>query len=183
MRIIARITPAALLALCVAAESQAQTCTNAGAASASCSVVATATAVVQHVVSLNVGTTALSLSGISNISAYNGSGIATTADNNLQNITVRANRSWTLSVMGNSATWALTSAGGTTDPGKAVGDLAWSTTGGAPYTAVTTSNATVSTGSATNSTTVPMSYQTTYDITKDVPGSYAMGLTFTISAP
>ena len=183
MRIIARLIPAALLTLCVAAESQAQTCTNAGAASASCSVVATATAVVQHVVSLNIGSTALSLSGISNVAAYNGSGIATTADNNLQNVTVRANRSWTLSLMGNAATWTFTSAGGTTDPSKAVGDLAWSTTGGAPYTALTTANATVSTGSSTNGTTVPMSYQTTYNITKDVPGSYSMGLTFTLSAP
>jgi hypothetical protein len=183
MRMLTRSTPLALLALFLAAESQAQTCTNAGAASATCSVVATATAVVQHVVSLDVGSTALALSGISDISAYNAGGIATTSDVNLENITVRANRTWTLSVMGNSATWAFTSAGGTTDPGKAVGDLGWSTTGSAPYTALTTSTATVSTGSATNSTVIPMSYQTSYDLTTDVPGSYSMGLTFTISAP
>jgi hypothetical protein len=182
-RTIARAVPVALIALAAASAARAQTCTNAGVASATCSVVATATATVQHVVSMNIGSTALGLSGITAIANYNASGVATMNDLNLHTITVRANRSWTVSVNGNAATWTFTPAGGTTDPSKVVGDLGWSATGAAPFTAMTTAAATVATGSATNSSTIPMSYQTTYNITKDVPGSYSLGLTYTISAP
>lgn len=179
----ARILPVAVIALAVASAARAQTCTNAGVASASCSVVATASATVQHVVSMNIGSTTLALSGISSIADYSAGGVATKSDVNLHSITVRANRSWALSVNANAATWTFTPAGGTTDPSKVAGDLGWSTTGAAPYTAMTTGAATVSSGSATNSTVIPMSYQETYNITKDVPGSYSLGLTYTISAP
>ena len=183
IRKLARSTSFALIALAAASAARAQTCTNAGVASATCSVVATASATVQHVVSMNIGSTTLALSGISAVADYNGSGVATKSDVNLHSITIRANRSWTLSVNANAATWTFTPAGGTTDPSKLAGDLGWSTTGGAPFTAMTTSAATVSTGSATNSAVIPMSYQETYNITKDVPGSYSLGLTYTISAP
>ena len=183
IRTLGRSAPVALLALVAASAARAQTCNNAGAASATCSVVATATATVQHVVAMDVGSTALGLTGITAIADYDAGGLASKEDVNLHSITVRANRSWTLSVKANAANWGFTAAGGTTDPSKVAGDLGWSTTGAAPYTAMTTSNATVATGSPTNASVQAMSYQTKYDITKDVPGTYSLGLTYTIAAP
>ena len=184
IRSLVRSAPVALLALVAASAARAQTCTNAGAASATCNVTATATATVQHVVSLDIGSTSLALTGITGIGDYAvGTGIATLTNLNLQSVVVRANRSWILSVKANAAAWTFAAAGGTTDPAKPAGDLKWSTDG-STYTALTTSNVTLQTGVATNgSAPQSLSYRTSWDITRDVPGTYQMPVMFTLAAP
>ncbi len=183
-RSLASLAAVTVIALAATSVARAQSCSNAGPSTATCSVVATATATVADVVSMNIGTTSLALSGVDSAPQFNGSGIYQPANNGLHTITVRANRSWTLSVKADAANWTDTPAGTAGSYSKPAGDLAWAI-GASPssYTPMTTSNATVSTGSATNSQAVAMNYQTTYDITKDLPGTYTLGLTFTISAP
>ena len=69
-------------------------------------------------------------------------------------------------------------------PAKPAGDLQWSTSGGAPFTALTTSNATLgSSATGTASASSPVSYRTLWDYTLDTPGAYALDVVFTVTAP
>jgi hypothetical protein len=96
--------------------------------------------------------------------------------------TVKANLGWTLSIMAGAANWTPSGVGAR--PAKPAGDLQWSTSGGAPFTALTTSNAalnTSATGTASSSSVV--SYRTLWDYTLDTPGTYALDVVFTVTAP
>jgi hypothetical protein len=100
-----------------------------------------------------------------------------TKDNNGPTYTVRSNRNWQLSVRAATATFA-------TNPGyaKPCGDVAWAV-GANSYAALTTTDASIATGSATLGTSLEtIKYRTTYDITKDIPGQYRMSVTFTLAA-
>jgi hypothetical protein len=102
-------------------------------------------------------------------------------DPSVLSTTVKANTGWSLNVKAAAATW--TGSGGAR-ANKPAGDLQWSKTGGAPYTALTTSNAQVATsGSGTSGTTTTISYRTAWDYTLDTPGTYQLGVVFTLSAP
>ncbi|HEV8498206.1 MAG TPA: hypothetical protein VGQ56_15140 [Gemmatimonadaceae bacterium] len=99
----------------------------------------------------------------------------------LATVTVQGNRTWTIAVRGNSALWSATAGGWTTKP---VSDLHWSLTPSGVSTALSTTDATMlsgSPGSGTPSTDVyfrPVVHWLT-----DKPGTYTMGITFTITAP
>jgi len=96
--------------------------------------------------------------------------------------TVKANRGWTMSIQSGAASWTASGAGARA--AKPAADLQWSTSGGAPFTALTTSNATLGTSaSGTASTVRIISYRTLWDYTLDTPGTYSLDVVFTVTAP
>ena len=95
--------------------------------------------------------------------------------------TVKANRAWSLKINGSTATWAASGLGARAN--KPVGDLLWSTTGGASFNALTTGVTSIASAGGTASTAVPLSYRTMWDYTQDTPGTYSMDVVFTLSAP
>jgi hypothetical protein len=94
---------------------------------------------------------------------------------------VKANRPWTLSVVGASATWSY--AGALTNPNKAASDLKWDTNAGGTFTNNMGATAALATGNGTASTNASIFYRTTYSYTADVPGTYTLVVNFTLTAP
>jgi hypothetical protein len=96
--------------------------------------------------------------------------------------TVKANRGWTMSIRSAAASWTPSGAGARV--AKPAADLQWSTSGGAPFTGLTTSNATLGTSATgTASSSQAISYRTLWDYTLDTPGTYALDVVFTVTAP
>jgi len=96
--------------------------------------------------------------------------------------TVKTNRGWTLSIRSAAASWTPSGAGAR--PAKPAADLLWSTSGGAPFTALTVSDATLGTSATgTPSASSTVSYRTLWDYTLDTPGTYALDVVFTVTAP
>ncbi len=96
-------------------------------------------------------------------------------------LSVRANRSWTLTFRSTAATWTATGTGARAN--KPNTDLQWGASVGGPFTNVTTTAVTVGTGAATGTGTVNLYLRTRYQWTLDTPGSYSLPLQVTISAP
>jgi hypothetical protein len=99
---------------------------------------------------------------------------------------VHANQDWTLSIKSDAATdWSYS---GTKGGVKPIGDLTWSTISEFGFTALTTSNATVSSGSsATDNTEVGLYFKTLYSSDysslNNRPGTYTLPIVLTLSAP
>jgi len=90
---------------------------------------------------------------------------------------VAANRNYKVQISANAASFAGPYA-------KPAGDLAWSTSAVGTFTPLTTTPADISTGTPTTlSAAVGVFYKTTYNFATDVPGSYSLGVTFTLVAP
>jgi hypothetical protein len=99
--------------------------------------------------------------------------------------TIRANGPWMLLISVAAPVWTATSVGPTSParPDKPAGDLMWGTDAAGPFTAVSTTAATLGSGAATAGTSVPLFYRTIYSWTLDRPGDYALAVTLTLSAP
>jgi len=100
--------------------------------------------------------------------------------------TVKANRSWTLKIKTTaSPNWAYAG----TDAGvKPISDLTWSNALAGTYAAITTSDATVTSGaSATNAGAASVHFKTLWsnDFTSasNAPGTYSLPIVFTLTAP
>jgi hypothetical protein len=103
---------------------------------------------------------------------------ATITDANAVTLTVRGNQGFHITLKANGANWTGPVAT------KPASDLSWATASGGPYSAVSTTAATIfSTSSATNSTPVNLSFRTRYNFIQNVPGSYSLTLTFTLTSP
>ncbi len=95
--------------------------------------------------------------------------------------TVQANRAWSVQISGAAATWTASAGAWASKP---VSDLLWSLSASGAATAMSLSPATVASGAATAgsaSTTVylrPVVHWAT-----DKPGTYTMGVTFTLTSP
>ena len=96
-------------------------------------------------------------------------------------VNVRANRSWTVTLRGTSATW--TGTGPRARLNKPVGDLQWGTAAGGPFTNLSTTAVTLGTGGATAGQPINLHLRTRYTWTLDGPGSYSLPLQLTITAP
>ena len=92
--------------------------------------------------------------------------------------TIKTNSPWTLLVRATSATWTGTGGARTNKP---VGDLLWSTGGG--YSAMTTANVSVATGSRGSANSRTFTYKTNWAWTLDTPGTYTVTVIFTATAP
>ncbi len=99
---------------------------------------------------------------------------------------IKANRSWTLKIKSQNATdWTYV---GSNSGVKPIGDLAWSTTSGGTFTAITNADVTFASGaSASNGTAAQAFFQTSwvsdFASASNAPGTYSLPIVFTLSAP
>ena len=112
------------------------------------------------------------------------------AGNVIQNagptFTIKANRSWTLRIKSQLATnWNYVGS----DAGvKPIGDLAWSTSVGGTFAAITSSDVTFASGAAaSNGAAASAFFRTSWtnDFTSasNAPGTYSLPIVFTLTAP
>jgi len=95
--------------------------------------------------------------------------------------TVKANRAWTLKVSANGSNWTGTGGANAT---KAASDLQWATSSGGPYSGLTTTPVTFTTGAGgTAGTAQNVFYKTLWNYTSDTPGNYSLVVVYTLSAP
>ena len=100
-------------------------------------------------------------------------------------LTVSANAGWTLHLRASSGLWAATntSPGAPARTNKPAADLKWSTASNGAFAALTTSDVTLVTGSATASNSTTLFFQTLYDWTLDTPGNYSLSVVLTLTSP
>jgi hypothetical protein len=102
------------------------------------------------------------------------------ATGSIATLTVQGNRTWTISVKGNSALWSASAGAWTSKP---VSDLHWSLTPTGASTAVSTTGGTLVAGSPGAGTVTTVYFRPVVHWLTDTPGNYTMGITFTITAP
>ena len=100
-------------------------------------------------------------------------------------LTVSANAAWRLHVRSSTAVWTAitTSPGAPARANKPAGDLRWSTSPGGPFVQLTTTDATLASGTATASTGNNLHYRTAYSWTLDTPGDYGLTLVLSLTSP
>ncbi len=173
----------AVAALVAAAPVQAQTCTVADAAGSTvdCTVGTTLSMTVPSIMQLTLGGTSVGLAAPANIAAFSAAGKDTTETTG-PTFVVRSNRSYRVQISADAGTFSHTAQSGAATYNKPISDLFWKVDGS--YAVITTTPTDIGSGSAVNSSTSKtVSYQTLYDITKDQPGEYELGVTFTLVAP
>ena len=100
--------------------------------------------------------------------------------------TIKANRSWTLKIKSqNAANWTYV---GSSSGVKPIGDLAWSTSAGGSFAAITNTDATFTSGaSASNGAAAQAFFRTSWLADFADPsnreGSYSLPIVFTLTAP
>lgn len=176
---------AAVAALVVAMPVQAQSCaiSNSAGSTVSCTVGTNFSMTMPSLMSLTLSGTAVTLntpSAVSDFDAATGLVALTTTG---PNYTVRSNRSYRVQISADAATFSHTAQAGAATYNKPAGDVSWNV-GGGNYTALTTTPTDIGTGNATSSSpSIAVGYRTAFDITRDQPGAYALGVTFTLVAP
>lgn len=98
----------------------------------------------------------------------------------IASLTVQGNRTWSISVKGNSAVWTASSGAWTSKP---VSDLHWSLTPSGASTALSTIDGTLLTGAPGAGTLTNVYFRPVVHWLTDKPGVYTMGVTLTITAP
>jgi len=178
------IRPALTVAVlvCAAARLEAQTCI-AQAPPANlwtCTANTSALLVIGDVLSLTLSATTTPLTPPAAVD-YDAGFVANTGPM----ATVRGNRAWRLQISAATATWTAVN----TEPGvsaranKPAGDLLRATAVGGPFTALSTTPATVVSGGASGGTATNFFFRTTYAWAVDTPGTYSLVVTFTLLAP
>jgi len=102
------------------------------------------------------------------------------ATGSIASLTVQGNRTWSISVKGNSALWTASSGAWTSKP---VSDLHWSLTPTGASTALSASGGTLLTGAPSVGTPTTVYFRPVVHWLTDKPGTYSMGITFTLTAP
>ncbi len=149
------------------------TCGATAAGTASCAPTGTnITVTVDKIVRITVTPTSAALTAPTDAD-FTAGGTTTKDDINLQAILIRANVNWSLTA---------TASAWTAPYAKPIGDAAFSTSGAPPFTAFTGSAQTLTTGAATASTTVNVSYRVNWSLASDVPGTYTLPVAFTVSS-
>jgi hypothetical protein len=149
-------------------------------ASNSCSTTNTASVTIGALVQLEMSSTTTSLTSPT-VADLGGS----VADNG-PTFVVHANQAWTLSIKsGNATNWTYT---GSESGVKPIGDLTWSSASNGTFAALTASDATLASGSAsTDNTAAAVFFETLYSADYSDPsvrpGSYSLPVVFTLSAP
>jgi hypothetical protein len=93
---------------------------------------------------------------------------------------IKSNDTWQLLISSSQALWT---AGGGGRSDKPQTDLLWGLSSGGPFTAVTGSPVQMASGSATSATSVSIYYEVLWAWNLDIPGTYSLPVTLTISAP
>ncbi|HEY8166278.1 MAG TPA: hypothetical protein VIF83_12050 [Gemmatimonadaceae bacterium] len=149
-------------------------------ASNSCSTTNTASVTIGALVNLEMSSTTTTLTSPT-VSDLGGS-----VANDGPTFVVHANQAWTLSIKsGNAVNWTYT---GSESGVKPIGDLTWSDASNGTFAAITASDATLASGSAsTDNTAAAVFFKTLYSADYSDPsvrpGSYSLPVVFTLSAP
>lgn len=100
-------------------------------------------------------------------------------------LTISANAAWTLHIRAASAVWTATNTttGVAARANKPAGDLMWSTASGGTFSALSASDATLISGSATASNATTLYFQTLYNWSLDTPGNYSLSVVLTLTSP
>lgn len=108
-----------------------------------------------------------------------------------QNVTIKSNVPWQLNVKADAATWSYTPPVGMSipDPSKPASDLQWRATSTDShistitdtYTAMSTTDATVATGTRGGNIQLQTHYKVLLDYEQDPAGSYTLTITYTLS--
>jgi len=180
------LMPAISVALLIATTGQAQTTCSVGGASGKCTpdvVLANpGTMTNPALLSMTVSPTSSAVSPLSvtatmaDMDVAAGVGTAVSAS-----FTVRGNRAWSVQISGATATWSASSGAWASKP---VSDLRWSLSSTGATTAMSVTPVTVTSGAATSgsaSTTVYL--RPAVHWATDKPGTYTIGVTFTLTTP
>ncbi len=173
-----------LVAAVIATPAAAQTCSIAStSASVNCTVPTTLSMTMPSLMKLTLSGTTVALTAPSAVSDFDAvTGLAST-DNTGPTFTVRSNRSYRVQVSADAASFSHTVPTGAAAYAKPAGDVQYKIGSGSLAT-LTTTAADIGSGSATSaSSLLQVAYKTAYDITKDQPGVYSLGVTFTLVAP
>ena len=175
------VLPAALVLASQTAS--AQTCSIAStSASVNCTVGTTLSMTMSTLMNMTLNGTTVTLNAPTAVSDFNGSGLYAVATTG-PSFQVRSNRSYRVQVSANATTFSHTAVAGGATYNKPAGDLSWANDA-ATFTTLTTTPTDVGSGSSTSlSVARTITYKTAYDITKDQPGAYSIGVTFTLVAP
>jgi hypothetical protein len=169
---------AMVLATIGASQANAQCSGNGG----SCNTTNTASVTVGALVKLGMSSATTSLTNPTADDVDAGNVIADAGPS----FTVKANRSWTLKIKSqNAANWTYV---GSNAGVKPIGDLAWSTSAGGTFAAITSTDATFASGAgASNGAASQAFFRTSWlsDFTSasNAPGTYSLPIVFTLTAP
>ena len=99
-------------------------------------------------------------------------------------VTVSANTAWTVSLSAGTALWSAT-ANGTATPraDKPSADLLWTRTAGSGWAGLTTTSATLASGTAASAVAIPLYYRVLYSLALDTPGTYSLDVVVTVVTP
>ena len=169
-----------VIGISLAASSAGAQCTTPNGPRSSCSVAGSVSMIAGRVVQLQMsaGSTALAAPTPADFDAgFN----ATTGPT----LTVSANASWTLHMRAAAASWTATntSPGAPARTNKPAADLKWSTASNGTFAALTTSDVTIVTGSATAASATMLYFRTLYSWTLDAPGNYSISIVLTLTSP
>jgi hypothetical protein len=98
-------------------------------------------------------------------------------------VTIKSNRTFSVGVVGATSTFGYSGTG--TNPSKPRSDLKWATTQGGLATAThdMSTAGTLFTQGPTASAAQSIFFRTTWVFNRDVPGTYSLSVSFTLSAP
>ena len=169
------VSLAAGLMLVSATAAEAQTCSIAGGPfPATCTVTHTVSATAPAILTLTLSQTTTTLTAPAEADFDAPAGV-----NDLSSFTVNVKSNKTASATIHTADANWTGPAGTT---KAIGDLRWSTAGGAPFTPLTGTGATV-VAAAKGDRGETISWNTLWHLSTDEPGLYSLPVTFTLVVP
>lgn len=174
-----KFVPFVAVALFAAAPVQAQeSCPISAGTGTTCNVPTTATMTMPVLAKLTLSATSATLATPDSAGEFNASGVVFKQSTG-PTYSVRANRSWQLMI--EPSTENFTAPTGVT---KVAGDVAWSLDQSNWTVLSATSAGTIeSNGTATaDLTPVQIYYRTKYTITNDKPGSYSLGIKYTLTA-
>jgi len=168
----------AVAVVLAAAPVQAQSCNIAD--QPNCAVGTTASMTMPSLLRLTLGSTTSSLSAPAAVTEFDTDGVVK-KESAGPSVTVRANRGWAVTLKADAA--EFTPGGGSTYA-KPISDLEVSADNGATYTAISNASAfSINNGSATASTIFSqIKYRTRYSVASDAPGTYSLGITYTLTA-
>ena len=170
---------AAILSLGLSSQASAQaTCTTAG-----CNLTDNLTVTVPTLQTLTISATSTPLS-VPAITDLGGAAIPAVGGDAGPNVTAKANVPFSVTIAAAAANYSFTNTGTNTfaDPGKSAANTAWSLAANGTYTALSTTAACIATSATPGNQAVSVFYRTSWNIT-DVPGSYSLNVTYTLTEP
>lgn len=174
-----------LVAAVIATPAAAQTCSisSTSASAVNCTVATTLSMTMPSLMKLTLSGTAVTLTAPSAVADFDATTGLSSKDDTGPTFTVRSNRSFRVQVSADASTFSHTAPTGAATYAKPAGDVQYKIGSGSLVT-LTTSPTDIGSGSATSASTLAqVAYRTSYDITKDQPGAYSLGVTFTLVAP